>query len=250
MMAMENTLDPGFKIKDIFYSLKNRFIEKKYVHLTSVENIICHSLGKYRLEAFKNTWNNLPGDQYLSKTNLRQRRICKFELRRNRPLTLLADCHFFQSGQVNALLGGIERLYQQSEVEFITSPLLSRLINYQAAFLNHLHGGAEWLITCHQFRVYCNDAAPGFAAPEGRHSDGHDYVFQHLIDRHNVCGGVSEIYSPAGEILLSHTLQGFLETLFINDRLVQHDVTPLCPAENAVGRCWRDMLIIDFDRLQ
>lgn len=249
MTTTEDTLDPELKLQDIFSSLKERFLEKEYLHLTSVEHVICHSLEAFRLNEFKHTWNNLPGDPYLPQQKIRQRRICKFEMRHDQTLTLLPDCHFYQSNTVNPLLGGIDRVYQQSEVEFHTSPLLLRLLHHQATFLNQLHSGVEWVITCHQFRVYCDPHSAGFAAPEGRHSDGHDYVFQHLIDRHNVCGGISEIYSSAGELLLSHTLRECLETLLINDRHVQHDVTPLQPADNAAGRGWRDMLIIDFDRL-
>ncbi|WP_442801535.1 2OG-Fe dioxygenase family protein [Serratia rubidaea] len=200
-------------------------------------------------EALVSTWENLPVDKYLQGSRLRRRRICKFDLSQQGEITPLQDCHFFQSSQVNGLLGGIERLYPRSENDFISSSVVQQLLAHHHALLTRLVGNQRWLVTCHQLRVCCDAQQAGLAAPEGRHSDGHDYIFQHLIQRNNVLGGASEVYDRDGRQVLTRVLQGFLDTLLLDDRMMQHDVTPLYP-DDPLRAAFRDMLIIDFDQIR
>ncbi|WP_157831375.1 2OG-Fe dioxygenase family protein [Prodigiosinella confusarubida] len=226
------------------------FRKNYYLHINNLYQSICKNITEGNKKQFINTWDNLTIDDYLQEKTLRERRICKFEIDTGGYLIPLNDCRFYQSGEVNVLLGGIERVYQRSETNFINSQLLSHLIHHHIRLLKQVCSACRWLITCHQFRILCDHDNIGLATPEGIHSDGHDYVFQHIINRNNVSGGESEIYSSEGELILRHTLEHFLETLLIDDRAIKHNVTPLFPGNDVGNPGWRDMLIIDFDKMQ
>lgn len=227
----------------------SRLTEQHFLYLPTLAATINVSAEDVMGKEFLSTWNNLAVDAYLQGRTQRQRRICKFQINQQGKWHELQDCHFFQSTRVNGLLGGIERIYPRCERRFIHSDIMQKLLAHHYALLTERVGIRPWLVTCHQFRIGCNNSQSGLAAPEGRHFDGHDYVFQHFIQRQNVSGGVSEVYNAEGCCVLRHTLQHFLETLLLDDRVMQHDVTPLYLADRAQGPAFRDMLIMDFDQL-
>lgn len=206
-------------------------------------------LGSEASRAFNATWNNLQPDTYLGvESGIRKRRICKFEFRqRDRLWKTLENCDFFQVQAHNPLLGGIQRIYARSEAAFIESPVLQTLLAADMALMELTVGQRDWLVTCHQFRVLCDERNTGQATPEGRHRDGHDFVFQHLIQRHSVIGGESRVFRDNGEIALSTTLKNYMETVVLNDRELLHDVAPLQKSNTCLALGTRDMLIIDFD---
>ncbi|WP_165957307.1 2OG-Fe dioxygenase family protein [Pseudomonas sp. H9] len=207
-------------------------------------------LGDEVRQAFNATWDDLPSDSYLTaEYGARERRICKFDYhqhdRRWRPLQ---DCHFFQTQADNPLLGGVERLYTRSCAAFIDSPVLHTLLAADLALMDLTVGAHDWRVTCHQFRTLCDQQHQGQATPEGRHRDGHDFVFQHLIKREAVIGGESRIFRDDGATVFSATLTGDMETIALNDRRLLHEVSPLKMFNGALQGI-RDMLIIDFDRV-
>ncbi|WP_085707577.1 2OG-Fe dioxygenase family protein [Pseudomonas sp. B35(2017)] len=207
------------------------------------------SLGREACRAFNRTWDNLPPDTYLNAENgRRERRICKFEYRqRERHWTPLDDCHFFQAQAHNPLLGGVQRTYAHSEPAFTGSPVLRSLLAADLALMDLAVGHRDWLVTCHQFRILCDETREGQATPEGRHRDGHDFVFQHLIQRQHVIGGESRIFTENGDNVFSATLTNYLETVVLNDRILLHEVSPLQKLGISSNHSTRDMLIIDFD---
>lgn len=207
------------------------------------------SLGQDAFRDFNATWERLCADAYLSAENgSRERRICKFEYRhREGQWTPLPDCHFFQTEAHNPLLGGVQRTYQRSEATFIESAVLRSLLAADLALMELTVGRRDWLVTCHQFRILCDPGHSGHATPEGRHRDGHDYVFQHLINRQHVIGGESRIFHDDSGCVFNATLTDYLETIVLNDRILMHDVSPLQTSGINSDRGSRDMLIIDFD---
>lgn len=94
----------------------------------------------------------------------------------------------FQAQAHNPLLGGVQRTYTRSEAAFIDSAVLRTLLAADLALMELTVGPRDWLVTCHQFRILCDERNAGHATPEGRHRDGHDFVFQHLIQRQQVTG--------------------------------------------------------------
>lgn len=219
---------------------------KDYVHIADPGKLVLKGISDIETENFKQTWNNLPPDKYVMGVSIRQRRICKFIIKNNGEITLLNDCSFIQSKQVNKLIGGIERHYSQSEDKVLKSKILLNLLAYQKGILEEQGFYGTWLVTCHQIRVRCDSDSVGLATPEGIHSDGHDFVFQHFIQKNNIKGGSSKIYSLNKKTEESYDLSHFLEMIFINDRVVKHDVTPFTLNDN-INEGYRDMLIVDFD---
>ncbi|MDD2050361.1 2OG-Fe dioxygenase family protein [Pseudomonas putida] len=231
------------------YELSESLSNCLYASSTCYPAALVAQLGNETCRAFNATWNTLRPDIYLGAANgTRQRRICKFEYRhKDRRWKTLESCNFFQPPAHNPLLGGIERTYARSETSFIGSPVLQTLLAADLALLELTVGQRDWLVTCHQFRVLCDEHNEGQATPEGRHRDGHDFVFQHLIQRQSVIGGESRVFDENGETVFRATLTDYMETVVLNDRTLLHEVSPLQPHPDGSTPGTRDMLIIDFD---
>ena len=83
------------------------------------------------------------------------------------------------------------------------------------------------------------------AVTRRRHtSDGADFVSLHLINLSGApVGGVTEVHTPDGELLLSTRLTSRLDSLFLNDRRLLHDITPIAAV---VGTAHYDVLLIAY----
>lgn len=226
-----------------------QLMEVGFIHRAELIPAISQTYTEEEIASFKNSWNHLLLDEYLgSKEKYRSRRICKMYANNGgQEIIHTADCNFFQNSETNKRLGGINRIYSRSEDKFICSPLLEGIIHANLQVINHAVGRRNWLITCHQFRIHCDDNSESLATPEGIHCDGHEFVAQHLIGRHGVDGGESRIYDSSLALLRTQKLTGFLETLMLDDKKVQHDVTPITGRNGVTENMHRDMLVIDFD---
>lgn len=246
-MSADNALrqSDGTVLQELSQLLRNCHYAHSYQYPAIQVGLLGHDVS----QAFNATWEHLHPDTYLSVENgIRQRRICKFEYRqRERQWTPLQDCHFFQAQAHNPLLGGVQRTYSRSESTFIESPVLQTVLAADLALMDLAVGPRDWLVTCHQFRILCDRRNAGLATPEGRHRDGHDFVFQHLIQRQGVIGGESRIFNESGDCVFKATLTDYMETAVLNDRILLHEVSPLQTSSINSNRGSRDMLIIDFD---
>ena len=69
----------------------------------------------------------------------------------------------------------------------------------------------------------------------------------HLVGRQNCTGGVSRVFRKGeNEPLFEHTMVNPMETIVLDDRAMEHEVSPIGPV--GAGIATRDMMIIDFDR--
>jgi hypothetical protein len=109
------------------------------------------------------------------------------------------------------------------------------------------HGApaSGWHAEMHQFRIGAEAMPVGKPTPEGVHRDGVDWVFVALINRQNICNGATRIFDIADEPLDEFTLERPLDAVFLNDRRVRHDVTPLI-ADNPAEIALRDVLVLTF----
>lgn len=229
-------------------TISTRALNMHFVHRTYVFK---SHLGPNDVEAFVATWSRLQPDQYLEKPLSRSRRVTKFLFsRRERLLTPLQDTSFFQSSTVNSLLGGISRVYKRSEPGFIDSPVLRDILEQDAEHVCENDHTEKWLVTCHQFRIHCRAGEAGQPTPEGLHCDGHSYVFQHFIQKSAVVGGESRVCTRSGETIARITLSTFLETVFLDDRELLHEVSPITLTSRSGPEGYRDMLIVDFDPVE
>lgn len=71
-------------------------------------------------------------------------------------------------------------------------------------------------------------------------------MFTHLINRHNVCGGESLIYSLEGKLLAQFNLVSVLDTLVLWDLYVLHEVSKIKPVKRDAPAI-RDLLLVGFD---
>lgn len=196
------------------------------------------------------SWNDMPRDPYMADNGTyRERRYGKF----------LYDCTtgqfspsdntcFYQSPEINKFAGGIERHFEPLAPATAANRLLHYLIESGIDHFSRSFRVAEtlWEIGVHQFRIIARDGQAGLPAPEGVHSDGHDFLSIHLIGRDNVEGGVSTVYAPDGAKLAETTLRFPLDSMFVNDRAVLHDVSPVTQADPSRPGI-RDMLVIDYN---
>ncbi|MGK5642528.1 2OG-Fe dioxygenase family protein [Streptomyces sp. URMC 126] len=194
--------------------------------------------------AFTASWDDLPADPHAGTgTPYRFRRYSRFRIRPDR-LELLPHVPFFQDRAVNAVNGGVDRLFAPLADAVAGGPALATVVR---TLRERLPGPRDGMDACgvHQIRVVATPDTEGHPAPEGIHQDGHCYVAQVLIRRENVEGADSCLYDPDRTPVHEALLTTPFETIVLDDRRVFHGVTPIRPAAGA-GRGVRDMLLVDF----
>lgn len=104
-----------------------------------------------------------------------------------------------------------------------------------------------WEIDVHLVRVTATPGRVGKPSPYGPHREGADFVSLHLVDLSGASvGGVTEIRTPDGGLVLSTRLTNRLDSLFLDDRALLHDVTPLAAV---VGTARHDTLLVTYRAL-
>jgi hypothetical protein len=208
---------------------------------------------------FAKFWEDLPADPYVKQTHqtARYRRLGRLLARGGKAAPLeaapleverLPHGSFFQSEDVNSVYGGVARTFAPITPETYDSTHLRVTLGQDLFLIRQIAGEEQdWLITIHLIRVCADGDRRSAPAPEGRHSDGHDYVIMHLVGRHFCIGGKSRVYrkgiaDPVQEFTLTHPM----ETIAIDDRMMEHEVTPIGQSGSAAAA--RDMMIVDFDR--
>jgi len=201
-------------------------------------------------QEFASAWDDLPIDPYVKAVHRtsRYRRLGRLLGRADGSVERLPNKAFVQGKDVNRVYGGQVRVFE---------PILGKTHDnacFQAAIAHDLDlirrvakDDAEWHITVHTIRVMASGDATSAPAPEGRHSDGHDYVIMHLVGRENCVGGLSRLFRKGEtEPTFEHTLLAPMETVVVDDRAMEHEVTPIGP-DNALTAI-RDLMIVDFER--
>lgn len=159
---------------------------------------------------------------------------------------------YWQSTEVNPLVGGIERRFALIPGEHPATPVVAKIIGGVAELLRtaavlDARRTPRCLVDAHYIRIL----APGKPAPEGIHRDGLLAGSAHLIARENITGGVSEIHDPPVDpasqpkLLRRFTLTEPLDSYAFDDERVLHYAGPI--AAQAPGRtAYRDVLLIGF----
>jgi hypothetical protein len=140
---------------------------------------------------------------------------------------------------------GCERHFAGLTEEFSRDPMLEKLLALLGDLASELEDVEEWHAKVTPFRVFASSEGGGNPTPEGLHRDGVTLVSSLLINRHNVVGGTSSVYTLDGLRLLKTTLRKSGTLLLGDDRRTLHGVTPIHPRDpGAAG--WRDVLVITF----
>ena len=201
-------------------------------------------------EAFFRAWDNLEDDKYLPNgASYRQRR---FDTVRFYPITgkieLLPHQSFVQSEDYNSVAGGVQREFAPLESFVLSNYFFKALLqfDFEIILANVAPDLREkpWDVHVHFMRVIASQGQTGNPTPEGIHQDDVDFIAMHLIQRSNVKGGNSLVYTTEKEQIDKHTLTNPLDSMFINDRALMHAASPTQPINpNEIGI--RDLLTFD-----
>ncbi|MBH8565550.1 2OG-Fe dioxygenase family protein [Nostoc sp. CENA67] len=188
-------------------------------------------------EGFKTFFNNLPVDPYI-KGNYRSRRLSQFIVSGDR-LIKLPHGYLFQSKEYNPLLGDIKREFAELDDALIELDIFKKLV---FAFTDSckLHPEAE--IGVHQIRTTCSPDNMGNPAPEGIHQDGTDFIGIFSVNRENIQGGETHLYTAKKEKPVFSKILNSGELLLVNDHEFFHFTTPIKPQTDAQGV--RDVFVL------
>lgn len=145
------------------------------------------------LKLFRESWGELPVDGYLPDgADYRRRRYGCF--RGVDRMVEQSDATFYQTTEVNALNGGVDRSFPPLQPEF-TRPdsVLRTLVGRLAHLLPGPFDRERGAVGVHQVRVTATRGEHGLPTPEGVHEDGHHCVAQVFMGRHGVVGGVAHL---------------------------------------------------------
>ncbi|MCU7725979.1 2OG-Fe dioxygenase family protein [Actinoplanes sp. KI2] len=199
-------------------------------------------------------WDDLVLDPYIGSAGsdqFRYRRYGRFALRRQPSgaglpvtLTALPVRPFVQEAEHVGRYEGRARQLEPATEAFLEDPLLHALIAYDHAVLPEPPEVCE--VGLHAIRVKVTPSLDARPTPEGRHRDGHDFIAMHLIGKNDCSGGESLVYeqgtgNPA--CIARLTLADPLDTLVVDDSLVEHEVTRLEPGGTEGNR---DVLLVAF----
>jgi|SRR4051794_29572437 len=201
-------------------------------------------------QEFVSAWDDLPVDPYVqpSHRTSRYRRLGRLLGRRDGSVERLENKAFVQGKDVNRVYGGQVRVFEPILGKTMDNPCFQAAIAHDLELIRRAEkDDAEWHITVHTIRVLASGDTTSAPAPEGRHSDGHDYVIMHLVNRDNCVGGMSRLFRKGdSEPIFEDTLLVPMQTLVVDDRAMEHEVTPIGPDNGSTAV--RDLMIVDFER--
>ncbi|MFC4610108.1 2OG-Fe dioxygenase family protein [Streptomyces maoxianensis] len=192
-------------------------------------------------------WDELTLDTYMADGGTyRYRRYGQFELDAQAgELTLLPHAPYRQESEINPLNGGIERFLDPLTDSFAGDPVLRSVLVELGRIFTAVDGTRNWNVKLHPYRINASADEQGQPAPEGRHRDGVTFITSLMINRTNVTGGESGVYTDEGDHLLTTTLSEPGDLLLGDDRRTLHSVTPVQPADpDLAGH--RDVLVIAY----
>jgi hypothetical protein len=195
---------------------------------------------------FARYWDDLKIDTFMADGGTyRYRRYGQYELDPDSgELTPLPHEPYRQERFFNPLNGGVDRIYEPLTDDFTGDPLLRELLVSLGRIFSAVDKTQRWLIKLHPVRIIAGSVM-GQPAPEGLHRDGVTFVGSLLIDRLNITGGQSSVYTADGELLRTVTLSQRGDLLIGDDQRTLHEVTPI-HAVDADQSAHRDVLVLNY----
>lgn len=190
-----------------------------------------------KLEGIQESFANLPVDPYM-KGNYRFRRLSRFTVAGDE-LIKLPHGYLYQSKQYNPLLGDIKREFAELEDALIELDNFKKLV---LAFSDSCKLHPEADIGVHQIRTICTPENYGNPAPEGIHRDGTDFIGIFSVDRENIQGGETHLYTGRKENPVFSKVLNPRELLLVNDHEFLHYTTPIKPTSEGQGT--RDVFVL------
>ena len=197
-------------------------------------------------------WEDLPRDEHLADGGAwRERRYGRLAATpdgEGHRLEVMADQPFKQAAELIPLYKGEARLFAAVTAATVANQALLALVGQDLELVARVEGGRRpAVVGLHLIRVIATGGSDVAPAPEGRHRDGHAWIAMHLLARDGCTGGTSRVYRPGeAEPFLITTMSAELDTVIVDDRRVEHEVSPIRAAvPGRPGR--RDILLVDID---
>ncbi len=184
---------------------------------------------------FFREWDHLEPDRHLQGgAHFRRRRFGLFYFGpgSDELVPLPADA-YFQSLETNPYAGGTDRHFAPLRPTAVSNGFLHELIRL---FFRQLPIAGDrlshpWLVDVHQVRITATSGEQGEPTPEGPHHDGEEFGVIQMVQRRNVAGGISTVYTNEGEPISSCTLREPMDTIIMWDPHVQQGVSPIHPMD-------------------
>lgn len=227
-------------------SLAEKLRGPGFVRLRPAEMQQALAIAPAALDEFARSWERLETDGFMADGGrYRLRRHANFlALPGARPRRGLHRPHF-QASVHNTLNGGVDRWFAPVEAAIGAGPAVAALLDFGA---DALPPGRAWFVELHQFRIEAEAGLPGYPTPEGVHHDGVDFVLISMVRRTNLTGGETLVAANDGAELSRFTLDGLLDTAFLDDARTMHGVTPIEPTDPRQPSR-RDVLVITWKAL-
>ena len=188
------------------------------------------------------SWAELVQDQHMADGGCYRYRRYSRLLWLDGVLSELTGNSIYQELVDNPLNGGVQRTFAPLLPEVLANPFLQAVVLQDARSLE-LRGA--WQVGIHCVRILARPSRPGLPTPEGVHRDAETYTVQHLIDRHQVRGGVFTGYDEEKRPVFHWLQLQRWDTLYFQGKL-WHSASPI--ESDSGGH--RDILLIDFVPLE
>ena len=234
--------------------LTERFRLMRFAHATRDEMRALVSRTAFEADwgEFSSSWKNLHRDTYMADGGrYRRRRHGVFTMDGAGMFKRTAHQSHYQSQEFNGLNGGIHRWFEPLEPFVANRSILHGVLAAgRDVFRMRLRGEGEWRVEVHQMRITARGDTLGKPTPEGLHRDGVDFVLIMLIAKRGAYGGVTTISDLGEHTLARFTLTDPLETLFLDDSVLKHGVSPIWAVTEDPQPSYRDVLVVTWKRLE
>tara|TARA_B110000971_G_scaffold221530_1_gene269044 strand:- start:1908 stop:2645 length:738 start_codon:yes stop_codon:yes gene_type:complete len=199
---------------------------------------------------FKQSYDNLPFDPYLS-NKTRQRRYANYHITNegndNFNIETTTKNIFIQN-----VMDDRKEPREFPLIELRTDPFLLNLLRLSSQMVHSNQSFHKISVDVHQVRQICYPDIGSHNSMEGIHQDGADYIISAcVLNRHNISGGYSYVYDMNNKLLKSHLLREG-EFIFQDDKILYHYVSPIqyLPCDTCTPEGYRDIIGLDIEILQ
>jgi hypothetical protein len=193
-------------------------------------------------------WDDLGDDPYLQGDYMfRSRRYGTVGLvPRTGEIRMHSPSTFFQPSAINPYAGDIVRTFAPLPDGLATDDIFAGLLgsSFDRFGVEEEYLDAEWVLDVNLFRLRVEGARVTEPTPEGIHRDGVPFGTVHVVRRHLVEGGVSQVYTMDEKLVDVRLLEEPLDTLCAFDNRLKHYATPIYAQTMAEG--YRDTLVYGF----
>jgi hypothetical protein len=210
-------------------------------------NVVPFLSNRRHLARFLCHWDNLVQDPYLPPNfGLRFRRHARFRFEANRrSFVMLPTGPYFQSANVNPVMGGVMRKFAALEQEAVDDPVLSEILKCGTNVFP-LDEWKTWILNVHFIRIPTSAAVSGCPCPEGIHNDGFEFISIHFMQSRNIVGAETSLFDNDHNLLAEVRLEKTLDSIFAFDKRILHYTDNFVSRDRSQG--FRDTLLVSYER--